>query len=69
MTVMTTQHHWVKHTVTPVSVLSDEEGYPVIFVDPDQQIISEDDAAYGCDHCGVPLAGHFGTKCEGEEID
>lgn len=63
MKTMTLEHHWVKHTITPVSVIPDDEGNPVVFVDPDQQIISEDEAAYGCDSCGVPMVGNLHTEC------
>ena len=66
---ITKQHIWVKHTITPVSVISDE-GKPVVFVDPDQQTIAEDNAAYGCDVCGVPMLKiHINTECEGEPDD
>lgn len=58
-----TTHHWVKHVITPVEVLADGVGDPVVLVDPDQQIISEDDAAYGCDQCGCPMAGNLKTPC------
>lgn len=62
----TKEHHWVKHVITPVAVLSGPEGEPVVFVDPDQQQIAEDDAVYGCDHCGEPMATHFDTDCKGD---
>lgn len=68
MSVMTKQHHWVKHTITPVAVLTDDDGDPVVFVDPDQQVISEEGAAYGCDACGVPmLTSHLNTECKGDD--
>lgn len=66
---MTGQHTWVKHTITPVSALIDDDGTPVVFVDPDDQAISEDHAVYGCDVCGVVMDGHIGSKCEGEPYD
>lgn len=68
---MDTRHQWVKHVLTPVEVLPGNEGEPVIFVDPDQQIISEDNAAYGCDRCGVPMVGNLETECtpDDEDID
>lgn len=62
----TKQHHWVKHVITPVAVLSGADGEPVVFVDPDQQEIAEQDAVYGCDNCSQPMATHFNTECEGE---
>lgn len=69
MRTVTAQHMWVKHTITPVSVLTDDDGEAAIFVDPDQQTISEDHAVYGCDVCGKPMAGNLNTQCEGEVED
>lgn len=69
MNVMTKEHIWVKHVITPVSVLPDEEGDPVVFVDPEQQKISEDQAVYGCNICLNPMITHFNTECEGFEED
>lgn len=62
----TKQHTWIKHTLTPVMVLTDDAGEPVIFVDPDDQAISEDHAVYGCDSCGQPLVNNISTECEGD---
>lgn len=59
------QHTWVKHTITPVSTLTDDQGEAVVFVDPDDMTIAEDNAAYGCDSCGVAMAGNITTECEG----
>lgn len=70
MTMTTTkQHLWVKHTITPVSVIHEGgRSKPVIFVDPDQQIIAEDGAAYGCDVCGQPMINTtLNTECKGDE--
>jgi hypothetical protein len=58
-------HTWIKHTMTPVSVLTDDEGDPIVFVDPDQQTIAEDTAAYGCSTCGQPMVNNVHTQCEG----
>lgn len=69
MTTMTIEHIWVKHVITPVSVLEGSEGQPVVFVDPEQQEIAEDEAVYGCNRCLNPMVTHFGTKCKGEEDD
>lgn len=69
MHTVTTQHQWVKHVITPVEVLADDEGDPVVMVDPDQQTIAEDNAAYGCDNCGQSMATHFGQPCTPEEDD
>lgn len=65
----TKQHIWVKHTITPVHVLQDDDGEPVVIVDPDQIPIAEEAAVYGCDLCGVPLWGYVGSECEGEPLD
>lgn len=67
MKTRTMEHVWVKHTITPVQVLTDGEGQPVVLVDPDQQIIAEDQAVYGCQVCSNPMATHFDTECEGED--
>jgi hypothetical protein len=65
MAVMTAEHIWVKHVITPVHVLEDDQGDRVVLVDPDQQIISEDEAVYGCDRCGVPMIeSTMHTECE-----
>lgn len=66
---ITVQHTWVKHTITPVSVLSGIDGEPVVFVDPDQQVLSEQTAVYGCVACNEPMAGNHNTECQGEEED
>lgn len=68
MKTATKQHTWVKHTITPVSVLPalGADGPPAIFVDPDDQVTSEDHAAYGCDACGVALFDNLNTECSGE---
>lgn len=69
MTVMTKSHIWVKHTITQVEVLSDLEGEPVVLVDPEQQALAEEDAAYGCQVCGRSMANNYNTECEGPEDD
>jgi hypothetical protein len=67
--VMVREHVWVKHTITPVSVLQDDQGEPVVLVDPDQQVISEDNAVYGCDRCGVAMVNNTNTECEDADDD
>lgn len=69
MTVVTMEHQWIKMTETPVSVLSDDGGEPVVFVDPEQAEIAEDHAVYGCRVCNQPMATHHNTPCSGEEDD
>lgn len=62
-----TTHRWVKHTITPVSTLTDDDGQPVVFIDPDDQTISEDHAVYGCDVCGQPMGKlNINTECGGD---
>lgn len=64
MSVMTAQHSWVKHVITPVQVLVGDDGNPVLLVDPDQQTLSEEEAAYGCQNCGLSMVEGFGEACE-----
>jgi len=64
MMTETKQHDWVKHTITPISVLEDKQGDPIVFVDPDDQTEAEENAVYGCNNCGEPLAGNLHTECE-----
>lgn len=59
-----TGHNWVKHVITPVSVLEGKDGEPIVFVDPDDQTEAEADAAYGCIDCGEPLADNLHTECD-----
>ena len=64
------QHEWVKHTITPVSVLPNDDGEPVVLVDPDEQAASEHAmTVYGCLSCGEPLATHHNKPCEGASSD
>jgi len=60
------QHQWVKITVTPISVLADDDGLPVVFVDPDKAEGAELQASYGCFACDAPLDPTFDTPCPGE---
>lgn len=69
MSTETLQHDWIKMTMTPVMTLSDGEGEPVVFVDPEQMIIAEDNSVYGCNRCGKPMTGNYNTTCEGAEED
>lgn len=63
----TREHTWVKHVITPVSALPGPDGEPVLFVDPQQQALAEEDAAYGCQVCSEPMAGNFNTECKGPD--
>lgn len=69
MKTLTAQHDWCKHVITPVEVLPDEAGLPVVLVDPDLQASAEDNAAYGCDRCGVSMAEGWTTNCSGEPLE
>lgn len=61
-----TSHAWVKHTITPVHILHNDDGQAAIFVDPDDQALSEENAAYGCMNCDLPLVEeNYDTECEG----
>jgi hypothetical protein len=62
------KHTWVKHTIALVEVL-DDNGRPIVLVDPDQQALAEEDAVYGCQVCNEPLAGNFNTECKGADED
>jgi hypothetical protein len=62
------EHVFVKHTLTPVEVLTDDSGSPVVLVDPEEQQNAEVNfTVYGCDRCGKPLSEAHGTKCPGDE--
>jgi len=57
-------HQWCMITFTPVEVLGDAQGQPIVIVDPDTQLACEDKATYGCFACNEPLETHFNTPCE-----
>lgn len=72
MATMTATHQWVKHTVTPVHLITDadgepmldSDGQPVLIVDPDQQQVSEEDTVYGCMNCGEALVTALDQPCQ-----
>ena len=66
---MLATHTWVKHTITQVEVLPDDEGEPVVIVDPHQQVLGEEDAVYGCQVCELSFAEAFGHPCAGEPVE
>lgn len=68
---MIRQHDWVKHTITRVSVLPDldDDQKVVIIEDPEATQSAEEQAVYGCNNCGLPMAGNTDTLCEGELKD
>ena len=65
MRVVTMQHTWVKHVITKVEVLEGLDGQPVVMVDPEQERLAQEDAAYGCNVCGLSMANNFDTPCTG----
>lgn len=69
MYLVATKHHvWVKHTVTPVSLVPDPENDNEVFViesEADTKA-AEEAAVYGCNNCGLPMAGNTDTLCAGE---
>ena len=73
--IITMQHTWVMHQITPVSVVTDSAGkvmldsdnMPVIILDPDQAQVAESFAVYGCQTCGLSLPEAIDNpNCEGE---
>lgn len=67
--VAVTQHEWVKIEFCPVQVLVDDDGQPVVLVDPEQQILATEESQYGCGVCSEPLQGNLGTECQGSDAD
>lgn len=59
------QHQWIMHILCPVETLEDDEGDPVIILDPDKKQAAEQNAVYGCMACSVPMVDGFGTDCPG----
>ena len=64
--VITLKHQWVKMSICDIEVLSDNDGNPIVLVDPDKQTQAEEEARYGCFTCNSPLESGFGTPCRGE---
>lgn len=65
-----TKHSWVKHTLTEVHPLSNDGGDPIVFVDPVDQEVAEDNAAYGCNDCDAALTAEtLESECPGPEED
>lgn len=62
-----TQHQWVKHTITKVSLLPDlDDDRQVVAIEDAQDVQdAEDNAAYGCDVCGVAMEGNTDSLCTG----
>jgi len=68
---MTLQHRWVKHTITPISVLPDpdDDRQVVAIEDPKDVELAEEQSVYGCDICGVSMPGNTDTTCPGFSDD
>ena len=68
---MVAQHEWVKHTITPVSVVPDldDDNQVVVLENKQAQEDAEDSAVYGCNQCGLPMPGNTDTLCEGPDHD
>lgn len=66
MSTMTMQHRWVKHTITNVTTISDptDDTQIVVLESDEANKEAEDNAVYGCDECGVPMAGNSETECD-----
>jgi hypothetical protein len=62
---ITTEHQWEAITIEQVQVLTDADGDPVIFSDPDAPART----MYGCGRCDEPMDTHFGTNCEPANAD
>ena len=58
-------HQWMQLVVTPVEVLEDAEGKPVIFIDPEKGEVAMHEARYGCFACNEGLEDNYGTNCAG----
>ena len=56
------QHHWIAITEQNVLTISDEEGDPVIFTDPEDKPRT----AYGCKRCNISMVEGYDTECPGE---
>jgi len=76
--IITMQHSWVMHQITPVTVVTDSNGrvmldsdnMPVIVIDPDQVEVAEGSAVYGCQACGLSLPEAMQSPiCQGEMED
>lgn len=63
---MVRQHQWVMFTMTPLEVLDDGDGYPIVVIDPDKKEAAEHNASYGCFACSQPLEGNMNTSCAGQ---
>jgi hypothetical protein len=63
----TLQHEWTMYTITPISVIVDEDGEPVIVVDPEARVDADAGSAYGCTRCHLPLGEGLNQLCTPEE--
>jgi hypothetical protein len=60
------QHQWVMYVMTPIEVLDDGDGQPIVVVDPDKREAAEGNASYGCFACSQPLQGNMNSECTGQ---
>ena len=67
--ITTTTHQWVKHTVTPVKVVSDPiDGGIYAITDPEDQMTAEEEAVFGCENCDAVLSPETSEMpCPGRE--
>lgn len=63
LTESTLQHEWALMIQMPVEILMDDQGQPVIMVDPDVRLDAEAGGAYGCMRCHLPLAEGLTEMC------
>lgn len=70
MPTMTNEHVFIKHTIVNVEVPGvDEDGLPVVVVDPDEQEIGEQNSVYGCIVCNKSLQEALeDVVCPGTDI-
>lgn len=61
------QHQWMKIVYTPLEVLDDGDGNPVVIIDPDKEDAAQANASYGCFACDLPLEGNMKTECTGRD--
>lgn len=60
-------HNWEMITITPVEIVEDEDGQPVVLIDPDKAAEADSNSMYGCRRCHEPLVDAYGTECLGED--
>ena len=63
------RHHWVKHLVIPVTVVSDPTDDGIIAITtPEDEMAAEEGAVFGCDECDTVLSPETSEMpCPGRE--